>query len=315
LLIAAYGKCGRIEESFSVFQQMHFRNALTWSTMIAAYSQNNSPRKALDLFHQMQVSGFQPTLNSFASLIQACASLKDLKQGHEVMAYMIQCGLKPDLAVQNVLINMYATCGKLEDAVALFNGLQQRNVITWTAMIEGYIQNGEKGPALAMFDAMQQNGVTPNVVTFSSVTKACTHPSELFIAKHLHTKFRELGLASNLQMDNSFIRMYAQCGSLEDAQSVFMSMPRRDTVSWNTMISAYADKKGYLKTVLSLFQKMKSEGCKPDEYIWASLFSACATNCSLEIAQQLYSEMLEGQQPLSNVLWNAVLNAFAKCGD
>ncbi len=48
-----------------------------------------------------------------------------------------------------------------------------RNVVTWTAMILGYVKHGEGHKALKLFQQMQWEAVQPNPVTFVGVLNAC----------------------------------------------------------------------------------------------------------------------------------------------
>jgi pentatricopeptide repeat protein len=63
--------------------------------------------------------------------------------------------------------------------------------------------------------------------------------------------------------------MYASCGIVDEAYQVFTKMPQKSTVSWTSIIMAFA-KQGHGKEALDLFNTMLSDGVgvngvRPDE--------------------------------------------------
>jgi pentatricopeptide repeat protein len=76
---------------------------------------------------------------------------------------------KPDVFVGNSLVEMYAKCGRMEDAWRVFNKMPSRDVISWsTTMILGHVKCGQRQKALELFQQMQEEDVHPNCVTFQS---------------------------------------------------------------------------------------------------------------------------------------------------
>ncbi|GFS39445.1 pentatricopeptide repeat (PPR) superfamily protein [Actinidia rufa] len=56
--------------------------------------------------------------------------------------------------VQNGLIHLGATCSCMDSARKLFETSLNRDVITWTAVINGYVKSGQVGIARELFDEM-----------------------------------------------------------------------------------------------------------------------------------------------------------------
>jgi pentatricopeptide repeat protein len=56
-------------------------------------------------------------------------------------------------------------CAALEDARNVLDGMPERNVVSWTAMISGYSQNGRPEKALELFIKMLRDG--KSLETFS----------------------------------------------------------------------------------------------------------------------------------------------------
>eukprot|EP00250_Pteridium_aquilinum_P033476 c5706_g1_i1 orf=1-207(+) len=68
---------------------------------------------------------------------------------------------------------MYAKCGALPRAQEVFDELPVRTVVSWNALIAGYIQQGQGEQVLNCVDQMQQKGLAPDAVTFACILKAC----------------------------------------------------------------------------------------------------------------------------------------------
>lgn len=56
---------------------------------------------------------------------------------------------------------------------SLFDGMPQRDVVLWNAMMAGYTQNGLLDEAMVLVYEMQRMGTKPNEFTFASVLQAC----------------------------------------------------------------------------------------------------------------------------------------------
>ena len=69
---------------------------------------------------------------------------------------------------------MYSECYLLTEAHSIFVRVQIQDVVSWTTLIAGYVDNGLYMIALKCFEEMQEVGVSPNTFTFSCVLKVCS---------------------------------------------------------------------------------------------------------------------------------------------
>jgi pentatricopeptide repeat protein len=154
---------------------MSKRNVVSWSAMIAGYAQNEHANDALVLFNEMQLADVKPNSVTMVSVLSACAQLEAPQQGKWIHGYIIRCGFQSDLSVENSLLDMYAKCGRIDIARKLFDKMSKRDVISWNAMITGYKMHGHGEDALGIFNQMQQRSIKPNHATFVSILSACSH--------------------------------------------------------------------------------------------------------------------------------------------
>lgn len=59
--------------------------------------------------------------------------------------------------------------------VNCFDKMPKRNLITWSMMIAGYGTYGQGEEVLALFQNMQQTGIKPDYITFTSMLCACSY--------------------------------------------------------------------------------------------------------------------------------------------
>ncbi|CAK9227526.1 unnamed protein product [Sphagnum troendelagicum] len=141
-LIDMYAKCGSIEDAKRVFNKLPSRDVVSWNVMIFGHVKYGQGQKALELFRQMQEEGVQPTPLTLVGVLNACASVVALEEGRRTHDWVIKSGWDSNVFVGNSLIDMYAKCGSMVDALKVFNKMPFRDVVTWNAMIGGYAIHG-----------------------------------------------------------------------------------------------------------------------------------------------------------------------------
>jgi pentatricopeptide repeat protein len=158
-LIDMYAKCGSLEDAWIVFNKMPSQDVVSWNAMILGHVKCGQGQKALELFRQMQQEGVHPNYVTFVGLLNACASVIALEEGRCVHHHIVQSGLEMNVFVGNSLVDMYAKCGRIEDAWKVFHKMPSRDVVTWNAMVLGHVKCGHEQKALELFQQMQQEGV------------------------------------------------------------------------------------------------------------------------------------------------------------
>eukprot|EP01018_Ginkgo_biloba_P040716 Gb_36450 [translate_table: standard] len=143
---------------------------------------------------------------SYGPFLQGCAKKKALEEGRWVHAHLIKNGIDLDIFAENQLLNMYAKCNSFDDARQLFDKMCKQNVVSWTAMILGYVQHGYFGEALNLFSQMQHTGMDANQFTFDSVISACASLAALEHGKQIHAYTIRTGFESNVIGAEYFIQ-------------------------------------------------------------------------------------------------------------
>eukprot|EP01018_Ginkgo_biloba_P008707 Gb_07635 [translate_table: standard] len=289
-LIDMYTKCENTDDARHVFDNMSVRDVVSWSSIIAGYSQNGHFVETLELFWQMILAGVKPNSVTFASVLPACAGLTNIKQGKEIHNYIIRSGFESDVFVGSALIDMYAKCGNMDIASLVFDRMSHTDVVLWNAMIAGYTQNGHCNEALELFHQIQQADVKPDSVTLVSILPACAHLATLQHGKEIHAYVMRNGFESDVSVGNALIDMYAKCGSIEFGHCVFDKMSERNVISWNTMIAGYG-MHGHGEEALAFFYEMQKAVMEPDCITFIALLSACSHAGLVDKGRQYFNCM------------------------
>jgi pentatricopeptide repeat protein len=183
-----------------------------------------------------------------------------------------------DRVTWNVLVGGYAMHGHIQQAIEAFRNMQKAGIcpdlVTWNSLLTGCVQHGYGHQALILFQQMQETGLNSDVITFVTVLKTCSLLSSLGWGRVIHASLLDIEMCSNLFVCNALIDMYTKCGSLDDASKHFHALPKRDLVSWNTIVAAYAMYKHH-SMVFECLENMQVDGFQPDEVTLLCLLTAC----------------------------------------
>ncbi|KAF5196494.1 Pentatricopeptide repeat-containing protein, partial [Thalictrum thalictroides] len=199
--------------------------------------------------------------------------------GEEKLA--IELGLVRNVYVATALTEMYIKFGDPDVAFRLFEEMPQRDIVAWTSIISGFIENGKNNEALRIFREMRLGDDKPNSVTILILIPACGHS--------IHSLVVKSGFDSAEEVQIAMLNMYVKLGYVVNAYTLFDQMLEKNIVSWTVMLSGYSQN-GYANEAVTVFQQMlKTTDLKLDFIIAASVLQACAQLGSLH-----YGEMIHG---------------------
>ncbi|KAL5159533.1 Pentatricopeptide repeat-containing protein [Glycine soja] len=273
-LVDMYGKCGHLEMAIEIFEQMPKKTVVAWNSMISGYGLKGDIISCIQLFKRMYNEGVKPTLTTLSSLIMVCSRSARLLEGKFVHGYTIRNRIQPDVFVNSSLMDLYFKCGKVELAEKIFKLIPKSKVVSWNVMISGYVAEGKLFEALGLFSEMRKSYVESDAITFTSVLTACSQLAALEKGKEIHNLIIEKKLDNNEVVMGALLDMYAKCGAVDEAFSVFKCLPKRDLVSWTSMITAYGSH-GHAYGALELFAEMLQSNVKPDRVAFLAILSAC----------------------------------------
>ncbi|KAG9451312.1 hypothetical protein H6P81_011277 [Aristolochia fimbriata] len=324
-MITLYAQSDQLDLARAQFDQMVERDVVSWNSIIAGYNQNGFDFKALEFFSFMlKQSSVRPDSFTIVSALSACANLEMLDVGKQIHAHIVRINMEFEGPIRNALISMYAKSGNIElaqkivqltaasdlnvisftallegyaklgdvePARQVFNSMKDRDVVTWTAMIVGYVQNGYNTEAIELFRMMVTLGPKPNDYTLAAMLRVSSSLATMDYGKQIHAFALRSAQESKISVRNALIFMYAKSGSISGARKLFdRTFHLRDTVSWTSMIVALAQH-GFGKEAIELFEKMLSKGMEPDHITYVGVFTACTHSGLVEQARKYFKLM------------------------
>ncbi|XP_068652245.1 pentatricopeptide repeat-containing protein At3g12770-like [Aristolochia californica] len=287
-------------------------DVLSWNLVIKACSRSGQFGQCLELFVQMQRAGFGPDEFTYPCVLNACAGPSFLPAGQNVHARIIKSGLECNVYVSSALINMYATCGRVDYAKKVFDEMDEKDLVCWNSIITGLLKDEKFMDALNAYAEMRDLDVGPNRTTLSCAISACGRVKDLELGQQIHGQVVKLGdeMVENVSVNTSLVFMYAKCEDMNSSRQVFESMPERNVVSWNAVISGYVQNKE-MKEAWHLFKKMQLEDVEVGEITLTSMILACQ---SLLEVRTIHAYLVKTGLIVEEIIGAALIEMYGNCG-
>ncbi|XP_021719804.1 putative pentatricopeptide repeat-containing protein At3g25970 [Chenopodium quinoa] len=347
VIVSGYAKHGHLKIAHQLFDEMSRRDTVSWNTMIAGYVNSGSFGPSWKLLIDMRRRGFAVDKYTFGSILKGVASNGEFSCGEQLHSMVIKAGSQFNVYTASSLLNMYAKCGRIEDAYSVFKIMPNRSSVSWNAMIAGFVEQGDFETAFELFDGMGKEGAKIEDGTVAPLLTVLNDPDYFRLPIQLHSKIIKLGLSTNNIVCNALLTSYSECGSLEYAEKMFYgAFDVHDLVTWNSMLGAYLlHNKESL--AFKVFVDMQLFGFEPDIYTYTSVVRACfkethqlygkCVHCliikrglesSTAIANALIAmymkstekavadalRLFESIDPKDSVSWNSVVTGFSQFG-
>jgi pentatricopeptide repeat protein len=173
---------------------------------------------------------------------------------------------------------------------ALSPGTVEWDMFSWNRRLSRDVKAGQHETTIELFHEMQQKGMSFDRFSFVPVLNACASLQALEEGRQAHKQIIQCGCEADVFVGSSLVDMYAKCGSMEDAQSVFNKFLHRDVVTWTAMILGHV-KCGEGPKALKLFREMQAEGVQPDSFTFVGVLNACASLVALEEGRSVHEQI------------------------
>ncbi|WMV20652.1 hypothetical protein MTR67_014037 [Solanum verrucosum] len=262
-----------------IFMSLDKKDLVPWNVMIAVYVKNYMPNEAVELYLQMETCGIEPDAITFASILPACGDLSAVSLGRRIHEFIETKGLRPNLSLENALVDMYARCGCLTEARKMFEGMKFRDVVSWTSLISAYGKSGQGRDGVALFSQMLESGLQPDSIAFVSILSACSHAGLLLEGEHYY----------KLMTDK------------------YKIVPRLEHYA------CMVDLKGRAGHINEAFNFIKHMPIEANERIWGALLGACRVYNDMDICLVAADNLFE-LAPKQSGYYVLLSNIYAKAG-
>ncbi|KAM7277500.1 hypothetical protein ACFE04_019366 [Oxalis oulophora] len=238
-LTTMYANFGQVMIARLFFDRMRMPDLMLWNAMISGYAKNGYADNAVELFREMISRKVITDYITVSSAILACAQLGSLDLAKWMDDYVRKSEHKNDVFVNTALIDMYAKCGNVDLARAVFDRTPVKDVVLWSAMIVGYGFHGRGQPAISLYHEMIKGRVLPNDVTFIGLLTACKHSGLVEEGWQIFHSMRDYGIEPQNQHYACVVDILGLAGYLDKAYDFIKNMPIEAGVTvWGALFSA-----------------------------------------------------------------------------
>lgn len=121
------------------------------------------------------------------------------------------------------------------------------------------------------------------------------------------------GLEEDLFVANTLVDMYAKFGLLTHAQKVFDTLSVRDAISWNVLLTGYAEH-GHGEEALSCFEQMQLENISPNCVSFVCALKACGSLGAIDKGQELHGMIESKGLETDLVIGSTLVDMYGKGG-
>lgn len=312
-LISGYARYGGLVEARNVFDKMSERNVVSWTAMLNGYLKFGYDHEAVRHFIDLIENGFSWSSKTFVCVLNMCGKRVDIELGKQVHARIVKGGFS-GLILNSALLHFYVQCGDMENAVSVFESIEERDVVCWTTMITAYSQHRRGEEAFLLFSRMLHDGFQPNEFTICSVLDACAEEKEVKLARQLHGAIVKNVYRMDTFIGTALVDTYAKCGEMEDSRVVFDGMMKRNTVTWTTVIAGYA-RNGVGTEAINLFRVMQRRKIFANNLTMVSILRACGLLGALTTGKEVHAQILKNYVQSNLYIGSSLVWLYCRCGD
>ncbi|KAI0494313.1 hypothetical protein KFK09_024445 [Dendrobium nobile] len=224
-MILNYLKHGGLKDAEKIFNQMQEKDLTTWNLMLQVYTQNDCIDRVFILFHELQNDGTKPDIISIMSILSACSRVSFVHLVKQCHGYTIRASFE-DKHLGAALLDAYSKCGSITDASKQFQIIPNKDLITFTTMIQGYAIHGMAEEALQTFSQMLASNIKPDHVILTSLLSACSHAGLIDQGwEHFNSIKKVHGIKPTMEHYSCMVDLLSRRGWLKEAYDFINSMP------------------------------------------------------------------------------------------
>ncbi|XP_057948569.1 putative pentatricopeptide repeat-containing protein At3g05240 [Malania oleifera] len=307
-------KSGALLSALGVFDEMPARDVVTWNLIISGHARCGHSRRALYFYNEMVCEGIRESSSTFSTVLSICSGSGFCQEGIQVHGRIIVLGFNLNLFVASPLVDLYMKMGLHDVAVNLFDDLPCRNLVIWNLVLRGFCELGWSDGLLGLYTEMELDDVQPNGLSFCYLIRGCRNGRLLDEGKQLHCHVIKMGwIELNLFVKNALVDFYSACGCLNETRISFEAIPTADVISWNSIVSVYAEN-GLLPHAVLVFERMQLWDKKPSVCSFLGFLNLSSRTENLLFGKQIHCYVTKlGFDEGSVLVQSALINMYGKC--
>ncbi|XP_072990299.1 pentatricopeptide repeat-containing protein At5g27110-like [Typha latifolia] len=305
-----------LRRAHKLFDEMTSPTVESYTNLISMYHNAGFHREALGVYLSMKDDGsVRPNAFTYTTVLNSCASVKDLEFGIEIHNEIVRDGCESDGFVAVALIDMYAKCGCVSDAREMFDKCGETpSAEACTAMVEGYSQNGKAKEAMELIRRALHGGLDADELGYATVMRPCVAEMALKQGQEIHAHMIKTGHKSGMKTLRLLVELYESCDKMVIAKRVFDDLAVRDLQVWGRMISGFVRSKLYIEA-LKLYVEMVSLDIRFDSFAVCLALKACVGMLSLEQGKQLHASVVKVGLLVEDPVVADLAEVYSSCGE
>lgn len=178
-------------------------------------------------------------LTRLLRLAKLCGEAEALVEAKAVHGKISASVSHLDVSSYHVLLEMYSSCGLVNEAANVFEKMPEKNLETWYTIIRCFAKNGVGEDAIDMFSRFKREGNKPDAQLFRGVFYACGMLGDVDEGLlHFESMSRDYGIVPSIEDYVSLVEMYAIPGFLDEALEFVEKMLMEPNVDvWETLMN------------------------------------------------------------------------------
>ncbi|KAJ0042230.1 hypothetical protein Pint_17920 [Pistacia integerrima] len=314
-LISMYSRSGLFNDAEKIFHSLAYKDVRCLNFMILEYDKAGYGDKAFQVFVHLLSCGFEPNDYTFTNIISASGENVGFEEGKQLHGVAIKYSLEREVSVGNALVTMYGKYGMVDEAERMFNAMNERNLISWTALMSGYVKSGHGGKAIKGFLELLDLGIFCDSSCLATVIDACSECRNLDFGVQFHGFVIKLGHLYDVSVGTGLVDLYAKCGNLKSARMLFNGVSGKNTASFNALLVGFMETNAAdEEDVMILFSQQRLAGMQPDNVTFSRLISQSANKSCLVRGSSLHAYTFKSGYEADLIVDNALISMYAKCG-
>ncbi|KAJ4973513.1 hypothetical protein NE237_006687 [Protea cynaroides] len=289
-------------------------DVIVWNKTISQYSQVGEYWAAVHCFVELKRSDVEYDNVTFVVVLGAIASINDLHLGKQVHGMVMKSGFGSEIYVANSLINMHAKMGCLDYSRAIFEEMEQLDLVSWNSMISNCTQSGLEEESMILFLGLLRDGLRPDQFTLASVLRACSVVHDgAQLGKQIHVHAVKTGNVDDNFVLTALIDAYVKCGCMEGAELLFNKAYDFDLAACNALMAGYITNQDGHKA-LNLFSLIQKHEQMPNQFTLATVLKGCGSLVDLKQGKQIHAHAIKVGSDSDLCVSSGILDMYIKCG-
>ncbi|KAF8716743.1 hypothetical protein HU200_025828 [Digitaria exilis] len=222
-----------------------------------------------------------------------------------------------NIYVLNVMLASLCRSSDLDSARAFFDGIPDKDVVSWSTMLACYFSRGRLADGLAFFRSVTFNTdiavddvMLTTLLTASSTSAALLPP----FCRSIHGHTIRRAVPPSMHLGTALIDCYTKAGRLDYATRVFALVPHRNVMHWTAMICGMAS---HLRNdeAVQLFEQMCQRRVQPNEMTFTAVLRACVNAGLVEKGRECFKLMVDRYSIEPNIHhYGCMVDLYAKAG-